>query len=293
MSTRGVLGWVIDGDFHAVYNHSDSYPEYLGMSIFEFVRSLVASGDRVEAILRENLKSLTSVEDGTKPTLVEQVHYNTRKFYNSGVSSGDINDWYCLLRNAQGTDFFPAVLSGDLRHFVESKDFIKDSSSCEWGWVLNFDTRSLEVYKGNWKKPGKYSTLLTEAEKNTAEDGYYPCERIRNIPFDEVRSEQWMLSACFKNGDLPCLIPRVLGRIELVKKPETKRKHTKKVVEVKPTEDLFVHRETLVLILYDAISEREKLEASWGYSLDSAYLGTLRAMLKTVKDGGEIRIKKG
>lgn len=301
MSTRGLVGWVLDGNFHATYNHSDSYPEYLGQRMYELVRT-IQNTPLMEDSLRAGLSRLKAVEEDDKPSGPAKTYYKNIGLYNGGFSDRNEDDWYCLLREAQGAELFSLVADSKLKHFIESKDFLKDSLFCEWGWVLNFDTRSLEVYKGFWKKPGKYSTILTEKEKNTARDnGYYPCERIREIPFDAVAEDKWMRSACFKNGDKPQFLPHkwnppteefhIDGEDEDAA-AEVERILTSVTAKNKKRPSVSVHRDTMIVALTEYIGNREKMEREeWHYTTDSCHLATMREMLDVLKKGGSVSFK--
>ena len=58
MGTRGLTGFIADGKWFVTYNHSDSYPEYLGMKVLEFCKQ-VEDWDA----LRENVLALTLVSE--------------------------------------------------------------------------------------------------------------------------------------------------------------------------------------------------------------------------------------
>ena len=276
MSTRGLVGWVIDGEFHASYNHSDSYPEWLGSRMFELARTLNAYPHLKDA-LKNGLKTLIPVKNDETPPKEWQSFYCEVGLCNIDVLEQSFEDWYCLLHEAQGADLFYNVLNKKVYHFIEGKDFLKESLFCEWAWVLNFDTECLEVYKGFWKDPIKYNELISEEENVPGDDGYYPCERIRNTPFDALESEKWMLSACFKNGKKPLPIPKKMvpqdpgvlppNKVENTKTaPKEKPEKKAKVKEESDKRSIAVHLDTFQIILMSAIRRRKKEEKSWGYA---------------------------
>ena len=60
------------------------------------------------------------------------------------------DDWYCLLRHAQGD---LNVYKNGLRYMIDNHDFIKDSLFCEYAYIINLDTKRLEFYVGFQKTP--------------------------------------------------------------------------------------------------------------------------------------------
>lgn len=93
MSTRGTIAVKIDGEVKASYNHSDSYPTWLGNRVLEFIKA--ADLDDV----RRKARALVKVPDRA-PT-AEEIE-RLKPYTNLGVSTGRTDEWYCLLRETQG-----------------------------------------------------------------------------------------------------------------------------------------------------------------------------------------------
>lgn len=281
MSTRGLVGWVIDGGFHASYNHNDSYPSGLGREVATFVVNLVDQG-LVEA-LRRNMKKLTPVSEEQKVPPDLQKKYS--RFFNDGVSTQSKEDWYCTLRSVQGAPLFKAALSGDLCHFIEGKTFLRDSLFCEWAYVLNFDTNSLEVYKGVQKKAPKHNVLV-EDELGGCDKDYHACERIRNVPFDKVYEDNWIVKACFKGEEIADEDDYDVSQDadETLVQPEE--------VPAPAFPTITVYRSVLAVALHEAIRAQEEHEARLGWNFPSAYLATIRQMFNVLNQGGSISLKE-
>lgn len=100
-----------------------------------------------------------------------------------GVSNCSTSDWYCLLRHAQGE--VEPFIDGRIDHYYGSADFLADSLSCEWAFIINMDERTVEFYKGFNKLPtaaGRYAALQRERK------GEYCGVRLVAAPsLDEVR----------------------------------------------------------------------------------------------------------
>ncbi len=147
MSTRGLTGFIADGKWYAMYNHGDSYPEWLGMRVLEFCKQVEDWN-----ALKENVKELTLVNDDQKPTIEEAELY---KCYHEnpnetvlGHKKQEITDWYWLLHSLQGEGILYEINKGNLKHLIDDHDFIEDSLFCEWAYIIDLDEMELKVYKG-------------------------------------------------------------------------------------------------------------------------------------------------
>ena len=91
MSTRGATGFIADGKWYVTYNHSDSYPEWLGMRVLEFCKTEVFWNK-----VKENVKKVILVNEDAKPTKKEIKAYSD--FSDTKVGLQTLESWYCLLR---------------------------------------------------------------------------------------------------------------------------------------------------------------------------------------------------
>lgn len=167
MSTRGIYGFRLNGEDKFVYNHSDSYPDYLGRKMTNDLAAILR--EKGIAWLKEKVVALRLVDDDGEPTEVPP-NLQAKK------------DWYTTLRDCQG-DIVKTLEAGVA---CESNSFIYDSLFCEWGYVVNLDAETLEIYKGYQKKShgkGRYS------EKRDAE--YWGCALVKEIPFAEL-DDTWV-----------------------------------------------------------------------------------------------------
>lgn len=165
MSTRGAIGFFIDGEEFVTYNHSDSYPDWLLRKLIgEFKEySKYHPYDTLISIIRRNVANITLVNNDMIPTADDIIAL--WPYYNPNVGSGDVTDWYCLLRDVQGT--IAPYLDGSLTVMIDSKGFLQDSLFCEWAYIFNLDTQKLEIYKG-WNKDcnaeGRYANVVIDDE---------------------------------------------------------------------------------------------------------------------------------
>lgn len=143
MSTRGLIGFVHNGEVRAKYNHYDSYLEKLGQGIADFCNTL-------------------SVED-----------------WDSFIEAYDKIDWgekevTDSLETYQGADILPVILEGRAVTLFDEIEFAKDDIFCEYAYLLNLDSKELEIYSHNFK---------TEVDQTKA---LLPMNLLASYPFNEI-----------------------------------------------------------------------------------------------------------
>lgn len=176
IGTRGCYGFYRDGTNKLTYNHFDSYPEYLGYNVVEFIRD--TSIEEMNQIF-DQIVMVNEDSPATKKQIDECL-----KWYDSSISTGALDEWYVLLRRAQG-DLF-AYKKG-LRFMIDNSEFMKDSLFCEWAYVINLTTNKLEIYRGFQKKPQKnrYYTRKQICK------GYYNVKLVIEFPLDNI-PDDWV-----------------------------------------------------------------------------------------------------
>ena len=174
MSTRGALGFRLHGQDKVTYNHSDSYPSWLGVRVLSFVRN--TTEEQRTAIVEK----IILVDDYTTPT-PEQIQICVDAgMCNLTVANQSEKDWYCLLRNAQGD----LNTYRTIPFMVDSAHFLEDSLFCEWAYIINLDDKTLEIYNGYNKNPlgnGRYASACVDDEKR-----FYGVTQIWGIPLTEA-----------------------------------------------------------------------------------------------------------
>ena len=66
MSTRGYLGLKKNGELKGMYNHFDSYPSGLGVSIIDTINK-IDSKDRIK-VLNDTYDYIQLIDEDSKPT---------------------------------------------------------------------------------------------------------------------------------------------------------------------------------------------------------------------------------
>ena len=181
MSTRGAIGFHIQGQDKVTYNHSDSYPSWLGRETLQWLRT-----QNVES-LKKAAKAITMVSENDEPTDEQITRY--QDYVNTQVGNQTEKSWYCLLRDTQGS--LQPYLEG-VEHMIDSSEFLLDSLFCEYAYIINLDTKMLEFYSGFSTLPeprrGRYATIHRESEYSGGEQ-YYGVARVWQIPLSEI--QEW------------------------------------------------------------------------------------------------------
>jgi len=169
MGTRGTCGFRKNGVDKLMYVHFDSYPGGLGAQVVKFLKQTSV------AEMSTIFDKIEMVDKDTKPT-AQQIEA-CEEWTDPSVSEQSTDDWYCLLRNAQGE--LGAFKKG-LRYMLEANDFIKDSLLCENGYIVNLDDEVLEFWEGFQENPQEGNRYGTEKDGD-----YYPCRLVKTYPLED------------------------------------------------------------------------------------------------------------
>lgn len=192
MGTRGIIGFVVDGEEKISYNHYDSYPSGVGLTVLEWLKSL--TGTQLEAA-RDLARALQSVDEAIKPTPEQRA--TLAHFHDPNVSEGD--DWYSVLRRTQGS---PGLIL-EAGFYGDACKFPMDSLFCEWGYVIDFDKAVFEVYRGFQKEDhadGRFAgrEVTDQYAKN---NGYRPIRLVGSFSLERLPTEDDFLQIQRKEYD--------------------------------------------------------------------------------------------
>lgn len=188
MSTRGLWGFRKNGVDKFTYNHYDSYPEWLGFNVVEFVKT--TSVERMNEIFDD----IVMVYENDKPT-EEQLKDLADYIRMNKIEDAEGMDWYSMLHGSQGkpTDYDYS----HLKYMTDAESFIKDSAFCEYAYVINLDTNAIEFWTG-WQRVKQEGNRYGECKVYGA---YYPCRLEEEYPFEEVKKSAIndIIAAMLKN----------------------------------------------------------------------------------------------
>lgn len=180
MGTRGLVGFVHGGAEKLAYNHWDSYPDGLGVKVFEWVQSNLNADLRIDPAVVAKIDALVLVDEDASPTPEQWKALS--HYANTNVSSG--TDWYSLLRECQG-DLTATLESG---HMIDGHTFALDSLFCEWGYVVDLDAGNLDVYVGFQQTvptAGRWAGIAGEPPLSGG-PAYHAIDLLWSIPFTDV-----------------------------------------------------------------------------------------------------------
>lgn len=181
MGTRHLIAAVTGGAMKlAQYGQWDGYPSGQGVSVLAFARKM-------------------QEEPGLRNHFVDRL--GKCRF----LTDEDVNTLNAKLEAKQIS--FPAELSRDtsadiLGMIIESRDglVLKDSSTfaldglfCEWAYVLDFDTNTLEVYtgfNGGDQSAGRWAGMKQDGEE------YAAVGLVATFQFDALPTDEDFIKAC-------------------------------------------------------------------------------------------------
>ena len=185
MSTRGIYGFHKNGEDKLTYNHFDSYPEGLGKNITDCLLNLkLKIKNKFIPTLNKVFDNIVMVEEKT-----------------SVPKNLEINefDWYTYLRSNQGdlNYLIDKYFNNEECYMINNKDFIKDSLFCEFGYIINLDTKKFEIYKGGQEQPTSKHRYYVDEPTTILKLGnnFYNCELIKEYSLTKIPKE-W-----YKNYD--------------------------------------------------------------------------------------------
>jgi hypothetical protein len=138
MGINGTFGFLYKGKYYLFYNHWDSYLTGLGQNLIDEIRTVISKGNLdgwKDKLL--TLKPYSKTDIPTKEDIEKLSKYTDLR-----CSTQSTSDWYCLLRNCQGS-YEKVLESGYYDISCSSK---KNLCENEFTYLLNFDTNKFECY---------------------------------------------------------------------------------------------------------------------------------------------------
>jgi hypothetical protein len=179
MSTRGFIGFVVDGTEKIAYNHHDSYPSGVGADVLTWLRTAV--GD-IEA-LTEQARALRVVPVDSEPTGAD-IERLRGSLDRSVGEPRDRPDWYQLLRRNQGNP--AAMLAAGV--IEDGSDFPTDSLFAEYGYVVDLDAQVFEVFRGFQTAPHSSGRFAGRTGPDDSRE-YFPCALAASWRFDALPTD--------------------------------------------------------------------------------------------------------
>ncbi len=176
MGTRGLVCVQKGGEYKvAQYGQYDTDPEYRGFNILKFLNNV-------------NLKVLES-------DISECIFYTEEQLQDilSEYKPGTMifgAPWHRELCGITFEEILSLIVFGNVRSLENSINFAQQSLHCEWGYVIDFDKRTFEVYKGFNKKN---LTKKDRFYKGKSIEEYKPIKLAVSYSLDDLPTEEEFL----------------------------------------------------------------------------------------------------
>lgn len=180
MGCRGAYGFKLDGEYLLTYNHKSSNPDGLGSEIVAWIRE-----DKDWELMKERIRNLTKVND-KEDEASEEEQERYMEYYVESKSRQAPSDWYCLLRKLQFAGILEEIYTGEVEHFIDNTSFIYKSFFCEWGYIINLDEETFEIFEGFQEKPDPENPLGQEAYRAEMGGKFYPCKPVERFPLSNI-----------------------------------------------------------------------------------------------------------
>lgn len=196
MGTRHLIAAQIDGDYRiAQYGQWDGYPSGQGVDVLAFLRTMDRSS--FEAKLRAS-RLMTKAE---WPAWAE--YANAHGGGEGGLSVPAWTKTHPHMARGCGADILTIVANSDGLTLRNNLTFACDSLFCEYGYVVDFDKGTFEVFKGFNREPlpeGERFYGLDPGDENPAE-GYWPIRLVKSYPLDCLPSDAQFLADLERDED--------------------------------------------------------------------------------------------
>lgn len=187
MSTRGAVGFKVNGKYKAAYNHFDSYPYGLGEDVVEFARYL--SKNNLVEQCRRNAANMSMVDENATPTQVQKE--KLLPFADLQVGRRSEDDFYCLFRNLQGSKILYEIAKGTIDCMLDGTNFLKDSLFCEYAYIINLDDETIQFFKG-FQKSLDPNTPFSDEFVNVGNSEYKPVALVGECSLHDI-PQDWSI----------------------------------------------------------------------------------------------------
>lgn len=190
MGTRGGVCFIKEKKMLCMYNHFDSYPSYLGISIVELLQNsdiglLDKNLGLINAVANEDILAKAYNAAGSKESY-EGLDMRARNaVYNAAY------DGFCICEDP--LKVIKSVINGSAVTIRNEPSWPADSLMCEYCYVIDLDKNVFEVYVGFNKSPVngerfEYLNPVSEAMYMDNEKGrkYWPVRFAGSWNLDEL-----------------------------------------------------------------------------------------------------------
>ena len=134
MGSRGYITFIADGQRKNAYNHDDSGPAHLGLTVLDWLR------DSDPAQVTADIKKLQLVTEGDPPT--EDQLRRLQEWSGTERTGSPEEQWYRLLRGAQGDPAAILAVGYSVDDGTGGDDY---ALGTQWTYTIDADSGTLAV----------------------------------------------------------------------------------------------------------------------------------------------------
>lgn len=116
--------------------------------------------------------------------IISELEFLTQEEMEALDKEENVFDKHPYLSRDTGSAILDYVYDGTATKLVDSTSFASDSVFCEWAYVIDFDKRTFEIYKGFNKEP------LTKEDRffveETSANGYHPVKLFKSYSLEDL-----------------------------------------------------------------------------------------------------------
>lgn len=194
MGTRHLTIIKDAGKIHAQYGQWDGYPSGQGVDILRFLREEIK-----EQVFRRNFKKAQMLSDAEVRGLLDPISdggTDPLPGFMSMKTADMRKEAYPQLDRDMGSGVLAHIQSGNDLRYSSAIEFAADSLFCEYAYMVDFDTRSLRVFKGFNVEPLEKGQFFADMKlRGPLSDGtqYHPIKEVKRYSLDDLPSEESFL----------------------------------------------------------------------------------------------------
>jgi hypothetical protein len=182
MGTRNLTCVIKDGEFCvAQYGQWDGYPEGAGADILAFLKT-EGNIDRLE----NRTKDLRFIPSDEWTRRLRAAGIGESITYNSEAERIFQSNFWQLDRNIGRKILDVIITTQGVVELDDSSAFAHDSLYCEWAYVVDFDRKVFEVYKGINKNQNANFGVFVNVPKTNESVGYTTVALMKSYPLNEL-----------------------------------------------------------------------------------------------------------
>jgi hypothetical protein len=190
MGTRHLIAVQLDGKYRiAQYGQWDGYPSGQGADVLKFLRKM----NRPK--FEEKLRAASFCTDADWAEIKARIERD-----NLGGHNEQWKEVWPELSRDTGAKVLALVQEKEAGIKLRDQiDFAANSLMCEWGYVIDLDTNTLEVFKGFQKNPlpeGDRFANFRPTNPREAVEGYYQIRRIASYSLDKLPTQRRLERDC-------------------------------------------------------------------------------------------------